>query len=509
MSLPEERRSQDYLLSSQFCDDSAFGDFRSSSARSDEDDLHRKPPYQVELDSIEPFAFEELGLKGRRSIFKRVMTFVQIWKRQKENRSTLHMRPLNFKALSARTLRRRPRLSKCVLYVILAYLSILGLIQFLGSVLATLEVHFPDDVDWVMNHWGQVGESADDSEQWPTDAAGGVHPVNCHSHNDYWRSVPLYAAVHAGCTGVEADIWLVDDELYVGHTRHALTANRTLQNMYINPLLDLIGKQNPLIENNPNGSYLLSLPEENRLNGVFDVVPTQTLVLLIDFKSSDPALWRELNSQLMPFRERGYLTHFNGTAIIERPITIVGTGDAAFDLLTANDTYRDVFFDAPLEEMADLSSPWPNPNRAQDSTRGHGQQESDAPDSNMLDSQRTTTNTEPAGHDQSKSVTSTSSNASIYSPFNSYYASTSFTKSIGHVWGSRLTQEQLQLIRGQIRGAHQQGLRVRYWGLPQWPIGLRNHIWHILIREGVDMLNVDDLRHATERDWRRRKGWWY
>jgi hypothetical protein len=40
-------------------------------------------------------------------------------------------------------------------------------------------------------------------------------------------------------------------------------------------------------------------------------------------------------------------------------------------------------------------------------------------------------------------------------------------------------------------------------------MGLRNHVWHILIREGVDILNVDDLRGATRRDWRRKKGWWY
>jgi hypothetical protein len=33
-------------------------------------------------------------------------------------------------------------------------------------------------------------------------------PVGCHSHNDYWRRVPLYSALQAGCIGVEADVWL-------------------------------------------------------------------------------------------------------------------------------------------------------------------------------------------------------------------------------------------------------------------------------------------------------------
>ncbi|KAH6716432.1 hypothetical protein BKA61DRAFT_516037, partial [Leptodontidium sp. MPI-SDFR-AT-0119] len=508
MSFSNERGSQDCLLRSHFSDDTPFCDFRSSSSRSDENDLQRKPPHQVALEPIEPFTFDELNLRDRGSIFNRVKTFVRICMRQKQNSSTLQMWPPNLKSLLARTLRRRPRVSKCVLYIFLAYLLVLGLIQFFGNLLDTLEAHFPDDIDWVINHWGQVGELTEGFGQWPTDATGDIHPVNCHSHNDYWRSVPLYVAVHAGCTGAEADVWLVDDELYVGHKRNALTANRTLQNLYISPLLDLIGKQNPLIKYHPDEDYPLYLPEETPLNGVFDADPTQTFVLLIDFKSSGPALWQQLDSQLTPFREKGYLTHFNGTAIIERPVTIVGTGNAPFDLLTANDTYRDVFFDAPLQEMADLSSQWPNPNRAQDSTRGHDQSGTDSPASNILDSRINPVFTKLAGRGQGKSVTSTFSNDSIYGPFNSYYASTSFTKSIGNVWGSRLTQDQLQLLRSQIRGAHQRGLRVRYWSLPGWPIGLRNHIWHILIREGVDMLNVDDLRHATERDWRKRKGWW-
>jgi len=34
----------------------------------------------------------------------------------------------------------------------------------------------------------------------------------------------------------------------------------------------------------------------------------------------------------------------------------------------------------------------------------------------------------------------------LYNKSNSYYASVSFTGSIGRIWGSRLSQDQLQLI---------------------------------------------------------------
>lgn len=352
-----------------------------------------------------------------------------------------------------------------------------------------LDTTYFDDIDWVLHHWGRAGEESESWAHWPTDVTGNINPVSCHSHNDYWRPVPFYSAIYAGCTGAEADVWLIDDELYVGHRRYALTANRTLKNLYINPLLSMLEKQN-----SPHDSRLADV-ERPQLNGLFDVEPTQTFVLLIDFKTNGPALYWKIVEQLAPLEEKGYLTHFNGSSIVQRPITIVGTGNAPFELLTANTTYRQVFFDAPLTELADRSAQWPNPNRAQDPTRGH------RPSSPSI--------VPRADVDQGEGKPGMLPGSPVYDITNSYYASTSFTRSIGRVWGSRLTQEQLQLIRSQIRGAHQQGLKVRYWSLPQWPIGLRNHVWHVLIREGVDMLNVDDLRYATRRDWRKRKGWFY
>ena len=64
------------------------------------------------------------------------------------------------------------------------------------------------------------------------------------------------------------------------------------------------------------------------------------------------------------------------------------------------------------------------------------------------------------------------------------------------------------MVRGHFRGAHERGLKVRYWELPFWPIGLRNYVWDVLDKEGVDILNVDDLKAATQRDWTKKSGWW-
>ena len=304
--------------------------------------------------------------------------------------------------------------------------------------------------------------------------------------------MPLYEAIHAGCIGVEADVWLFDEELYVGHNTYALTPNRTLKSLYIEPLLEILEKQNPSTNFHPN----LNTPP----NGVFDTEPSQTLILLIDFKTAGNDLWPYVVSQLKPFRDHNYLTYFNGTDVIQGPITVVGTGNTPFDLLMSNNTYRDIFFDAPLDQMAaednDLSFHPPN-------------FEVDYSDPDF-DGEPIDTKSAFARSDQGQGHSgSAPTNPNIYSELNSYYASVNFKRSIGHVWRYRLSVNQLDKIRAQIRGAHQRGLKVRYWGLPSWPRGLRNHIWHVLVREGVDILNVDDLAGATRRDWRRRKGWWY
>ena len=59
----------------------------------------------------------------------------------------------------------------------------------------------------------------------------------------------------------------------------------------------------------------------------------------------------------------------------------------------------------------------------------------------------------------------------------------------------------MDTILGQARAAKAKGLRARYWNTPAWPTGVRDHVWDVLVREGVGMLNVDDLTAASQRDW--------
>lgn len=80
-------------------------------------------------------------------------------------------------------------------------------------------------------------------------------------------------------------------------------------------------------------------------------------------------------------------------------------------------------------------------------------------------------------------------------------ASTSFADAIGKVTLSDtepvLNDEQLSTLRSQIATAKKRGIGARYWETPNYPIRTRNLVWRTLLREGVALLNVDDLDAAA------------
>lgn len=60
--------------------------------------------------------------------------------------------------------------------------------------------------------------------------------IRAHAHNDYHHPRPLLDALDHGFCSVEADIFLVDGRLLVGHTTLELKPQRTLQVLYLDPL---------------------------------------------------------------------------------------------------------------------------------------------------------------------------------------------------------------------------------------------------------------------------------
>jgi hypothetical protein len=197
-------------------------------------------------------------------------------------------------------------------------------------------------IQHIVEIWKEPNSEGAFKYDWREDFSRDIVPKSCHSHNDYWRSVPLYAALAAGCVSFEADIWLTEDEeLLVSHSWQSTNKDRTLKSLYLDPLTTILSNLNAT-----------TADEENKQVGVFETDPSATTVLLIDFKSSGAATWPVLLRQLAPLREKNWLTYYDGSTLHQGPLTIVGTGLTPFDLIQANSTDRYIFYDAPLLSLS-------------------------------------------------------------------------------------------------------------------------------------------------------------
>ena len=68
--------------------------------------------------------------------------------------------------------------------------------------------------------------------------------ANAHSHNDYESLHPFITAYDEQYGSIEADIFLWNDSLLVGHTVYDLKLKRTLESLYLEPLQKHIKENN-------------------------------------------------------------------------------------------------------------------------------------------------------------------------------------------------------------------------------------------------------------------------
>lgn len=293
---------------------------------------------------------------------------------------------------------------------------------------------------------------------YPTDLTRGIIPVPVHSHNDYWRDIPFYTALSNGLVSVEGDVWLYNGTLYVGHDESSLTTERTLDSLYIQPILSVLKKMNPT-------SPFVTSPTRN---GVFDTSPTQTLYLWIDIKTDGEETWPYVLQALQPLVDGGWLTTVNGTAKTTGAVTVIGTGNTPLDQIQ-NVTDRYYFYVCICVPLDICSRTDADKCRPQD-----------AP----LALLNTTT-------------------YEVVTPLISPIASTDFAAVFGTINGTEFNSTQLATLREQIAYAKEKGIGVRYWDTPAWPISTRDAVWKTLVSEGVALLNADDVAAAAGQthDW--------
>lgn len=100
-----------------------------------------------------------------------------------------------------------------------------------------------------------------------------------HSHNDYAQSRPLVEALDNGFSSVEADVFLVDGTLLVGHNRKEVTPARNLDAMYLEPLAKRLASNQGHVYAGTKGIFWL----------------------LIDVKADGPKVYAALKESLKRF----------------------------------------------------------------------------------------------------------------------------------------------------------------------------------------------------------------
>jgi len=87
--------------------------------------------------------------------------------------------------------------------------------------------------------------------------------------------------------------------------------------------------------------------------------------------------------------------------------------------------------------------------------------------------------------------------STTYDPTLSPMASTDYEVAIGWSGIGNISDTQLANLTRFIEDAHSRDIKARFWDTPAWPIQARNNVWEVLINNGADWLNADDLAAAS------------
>ncbi|MBS1525483.1 MAG: phosphatidylinositol-specific phospholipase C/glycerophosphodiester phosphodiesterase family protein [Bacteroidetes bacterium] len=146
------------------------------------------------------------------------------------------------------------------------------------------------------------------------------------AHNDYKHKHPLFDALDNGFTNIEADVFLKDDKLVVGHFCPIFHYGRSLEKLYLRPL------------------YNIAMRNNGRIYTNYD----HPVILMIDFKTKAAGTYRKLEQVLQKYQ--GMLTHYENGRIVEGAVTVVVSGHKPYALLEG-EPQRYAFIDEDLRHV--------------------------------------------------------------------------------------------------------------------------------------------------------------
>lgn len=133
-------------------------------------------------------------------------------------------------------------------------------------------------------------------------------PLPAHAHNDYEHQKPLFEALEHGFRSVEADIYSIGDSLFVAHDFDKIKSGRTLRNLYLNPLKDIVEQNNGLIFKD-----------------------STDLILLVDIKDDSLRTYKLLHDILKDYSSM--LSVFEGDNSLKGAVTVIISGNRAIDYI--------------------------------------------------------------------------------------------------------------------------------------------------------------------------------
>jgi hypothetical protein len=155
--------------------------------------------------------------------------------------------------------------------------------------------------NWKRSHFGALSPSVSSGDQQFNHTS--TSAINCtrlllrqaHSHNDYEQENPLYSALKHGIRSVEADVFVRNDKLWVAHKAQELNPKRTIETLYIQPLVELMKVGAATGQEASLHTKLLSNQDQ-----LLNLTAADAIILLVDIKEDPIESIRLLKVALTP-----------------------------------------------------------------------------------------------------------------------------------------------------------------------------------------------------------------
>lgn len=155
--------------------------------------------------------------------------------------------------------------------------------------------------------------------------AGCPLAINAHAHNDYEHEYPLWDALHHGFSSIEVDVHLVDGVFYVAHDAEEIRPGRTINSLYLDPLMQLVME-----------------------NGGDVYADGSAIVLLVDMKTEGADTWPALKKVL---REYSWLlSRVEGSDFRAGAVTVIVSGNRDWKAMSAEENCQ-ALYDGRIDDL--------------------------------------------------------------------------------------------------------------------------------------------------------------